>query len=113
MANKTRFYKVTARNGHGNYSFFVPAHSESDLRNTLVIPQNELLIEVIFVGFIEVASVPDEENNAVEFRAYVADNYWNCFIGQHGYSYLVQQFSGDVTNINNFYQERDADRYEE
>jgi hypothetical protein len=38
---------------------------------------------------------------------------WYCRIGDFSYPHLQQQFAKNVQNINEFYEERDADRYME
>ncbi|CAN7256091.1 hypothetical protein LJR159_000972 [Pseudomonas brassicacearum] len=109
-ASMARFFKIIARNGHGEYWFIVPAPSKRDLLNNLKLPNNEALISVEHLRFHLVESWPDEEHNSVEFRANV--NGLSCTYNQNhqGYTYLVQQFSEGVKNINDFYDERYADQ---
>lgn len=113
MAKKARFFQVTAQNGFGPYGFLIPAQSEIDLTNNLSIPTNDALLGIHHLGFFEVEAWPDEENGSIEFRAVIQGSHWSCHIGQHGYPYLVQQFSAQVLDINTFYEQQHADRYDQ
>lgn len=108
-AKKARFYAVEARNGHGRYTFIVPAQSKDDLLNTLSIPGNEVLLGVTHLKHHEVEALPDEDNGAVEFRAQVNGEPCVVTVGQQGHDYLTRQFPKKVKDVEDYYKERYAD----
>jgi len=116
MATKARFYKVTIHDGHGTSVSFEAAHSEQDLCNriTPLLSDYQRLESIQHIGYRIVDSNPDEENDAVEFSVQRRDGgYWYCRIGDFSYDHLTQHFAMNVQNINEYYDERDADRYME
>lgn len=116
MATKARFFKVTVGDGHGSHISFHAAHSEPDLRNSINAQLNshQKLESIKHLGFRVVDTNPDEENDAVEFSVQLkSGGRWYCRIGDFSYPHLQQQFAKNVQNINEFYEERDADRYME
>ncbi|GFM73727.1 hypothetical protein PSCICL_47190 [Pseudomonas cichorii] len=116
MATKARFFKVTVLDGNGSNVSFQAAQSEQDLRNIIMplLSPHQRLEKIEHIGFRIVDSEPDEENDAVEFSVQrKSGNRWYCRIGDISYPFLTQQFAKNVKNINDFYDERDADRYME
>lgn len=116
MATKARFFKVTVRDGNGSGISFEAAHSEDDLRNSIKpkLSSYQNLESIQHLGFRIVDTNPDEENDAVEFSVQLkSGGRWYCRIGDFSYPHLQQQFAKNVKNINDFYDERDADRYME
>lgn len=112
-AKKARFFAVEARNGHGSYSFIVPAQSREDLLNKLSIPGNEVLLGVTHLKHHEVDAVPDEDSSGVEFRADVNGQPCIFTAGQQGHEYLTQQFPKKVKAVEDYYRERYADHYDD
>ncbi|MGC5702956.1 hypothetical protein J4P02_22375 [Pseudomonas sp. NFXW11] len=113
MAKKARFFRVYVVDGNGRHLSFEAAFSELDLYNkiTPLLSPHQRLETIEHIGYRFVESHPDEENDAVEFRVKrPSGKYWYCRVGDLSYPYLTQQFSKDVKNINDFYDERDADR---
>lgn len=116
MATKARFFKVTIRDGNGSQIYFQAAPSEADLRNCIKpqLSTYQKLELIEHLGFRIVDTNPDEENDAVEFSVQLkSGGRWYCHIGDFSYPHLQQQFAKNVQNINEFYDERDADRYME
>lgn len=116
MAKKARFFKVIVRDGNGSIVNFEAAHSEQDLRNKIIplLSPFQKLELIQHLGHRIVHSEPDEENDAVEFSVELkSGGRWYCRVGDLSYPYLLQQFPKDVKAINDFYDERDADRYME
>ncbi|QYY84037.1 hypothetical protein [Pseudomonas germanica] len=116
MATKARFFKVIVRDGNGSHISFEAAHSEADLRNSItpLLSPYQNLESIQHLGFRLVDTNPDEENDAVEFSVQMkSGGRWYCRKDDFSYPHLLQQFAKNVQNINDFYEERDAERYME
>lgn len=114
MATKARFFKVTVLDGNGSHVSFEAAHSEPDLRSSItpLLSIYQKLEKIEHIGYRIVDTNPDEENDAVEFSVQrKSGGRWYCYVGDLSYPYLKQQFSKNVQDINDSYDERDADRY--
>lgn len=114
MATRARFFKVTIRDGNGLSVYFEAAHSQQDLRNIIMplLSSHQKLEHIEHLGHRIVNATPDEENEAVEFSVQrKSGGWWYCRMGDLSYPFLKQQFAKNVKDINDFYEERDAERY--
>lgn len=116
MATKARFFKVIVRDGNGPGVNYEAAASESDLRNkiTPLLSPHQKLESIQHLGHRIVHTEPDEEYDAPMFSVERrSGGFWYCRVGDFSYPYLEQQFPKNVKAINDYYDERDADRYME
>lgn len=108
-AKKARFFKVTARDGHGVYEKFIPASSKADLTNNLTLPGNEKLIGIQHLGFKPVEAAPNDDRGTVEFIAEVESTSVTIGAEHQGHDYLKQQFPNKVKEVEEYYQEKYQD----
>lgn len=116
MAKQARFFRITIRDGNGSSVSYEAAASESDLTNKIIplLSPHQKLEAIQHLGHRFVNTEPDDEYDAPMFSVERrSGGYWYCRVGDFSYPYLAQQFSKDVRAVNNFYDERDAERYME
>jgi hypothetical protein len=101
MATKARFYEVTLKNGHREWTELHAAPSKKHLSSAMINPDVNV-VSIKPIGWQKVDARPSDESNDPEFYANVKGHDTVINKGMLGYKYLTQQLLPQVDDVKKF-----------